>query len=129
MRTEAQNKSDSNDFINSVGQLVAYCEKEGGQIPRYHIDAPKDVIDVVIKDLKKYNKNLIYEDKSLAQEIEQYLKNKQAAEQMRRDREEAQMNGLESVELKDEDYLEFEEAIYEDIQKDKEMVEQQGDEE
>jgi len=33
--TAAQNKEDKKDFIDSVGQLVAYCEKNGGAIPRY----------------------------------------------------------------------------------------------
>lgn len=112
--TEAQNKADKSDFVDSVGQLVAYCEKEGGQIPKYEIKADKDVIDTIIKDLKRYNKSLIYEDKSLAQEIEMYLKNKEAADQMKRDRAEADALGLDDIELNDNDYAEFKEAIEND---------------
>jgi hypothetical protein len=33
--TAAQNKEEKADFIDSVGELVAYCEKNGGKIPRY----------------------------------------------------------------------------------------------
>lgn len=116
--TEAQNKEGKGDFVSSVGELVAYCEKEGGQIPRYEITVPQDVLDTVVTDLKRYNKSLIYEDKALAQEIEQYLKNKQAAAQMKRDREEAAARGLESPELEDNDYKDFREAIQQDIEQD-----------
>lgn len=93
-------------------------KKEGGQIPRLEIKADHDIVDAVIADLKRYNKSLIYEDKSLAQEIEQYLKNKEAADQMKRDRAEALAMGLEDVELKDDDYSEFKEAIEQDLAQD-----------
>ena len=100
--TEAQNKKDDKDnFVNSIGQLVDYCEREGGQIPKYEIKTDYDIVDTIVEDLKEYTKNLIYEDKSLAQEIEQYLKNKENAEAMKRDREEAKAKGLDVVELSD----------------------------
>ena len=112
--TEAQNKEGKGDFVDSVGEMVAYCEKNGGQIPRYEIEVPYDVVDKIIDDLKLYNKTLIYEDKALAEEIERYLKNKENAENMRRDREEAKSKGLDEVELSEEDYMEFQSAIEED---------------
>ena len=117
--TEAQNKEGKEDFVSSVGQLVAYCEKEGGQIPKYKIEAPQDVIDTVIADLKQYNKSLIYEDKALAQEIEIYLKNKQAAEQMKKDRIAAKEQGLDHIEINDEDIADFRSSIEEDIKQDR----------
>jgi len=126
--TEAQNKADKADFVDSAGQLVAYCEKEGGQIPRMKIEVDQDIVDAIIADLKRYNKSLIYEDKSLAQEIEQYLKNKEAAEQMKRDRAEAQAIGLDDVELEDNDYADFKEAIEQDIEQDK-MLEKEAEDE
>lgn len=112
--TEAQNKEAKGDFLDSVGELVAYCEKNGGQIPKFELETPYDIVDKIIDDLKEYNKSLIYEDKSLAEEIEQYLKNKENAEAMKRDREEAKAKGLDTVELSDEDYAEFKEAIEQD---------------
>lgn len=127
--TEAQNKADKSDFVDSVGQLVAYCEKEGGQIPKYKIETDKDIIDTIITDLKRYNKSLIYEDKSLAQEIELYLKNKAAADQMKRDREEALAQGLDNVELEDKDYAEFREAIRNDIEIDNQLGEEDYEDE
>lgn len=116
--TEAQNKEGKSDFVDSVGEMVAYCEKEGGQIPKHKIETPYDIVDKIIDDLKLYNKTLIYEDKSLAEEIEQYLKNKEIAENMKRDRENARMQGLDDVELDDKDYEEFKNAIEEDIRQD-----------
>jgi len=126
--TEAQNKNDKAEFADSAGQIVAYCEKEGGQIPKFEIVADQDIIDTVISDLKKYNKSLIYEDKSLAQEIEQYLKNREAAEQMKRDREEANLAGLDEVQLNDDDYADFKEAIEQDKAEDQGLIEGGEDE-
>ena len=125
--TEAQNKSEKGDFLDSIGEMVAYCEKNGGQIPKYEIETPYDIVDKIIDDLKEYNKSLIYEDKSLAEEIENYLKNKQIADEMKREREAAKSKGLDQVELDDEDYLEFQEALAEDREHDAELS--AGDEE
>ena len=120
--TEAQNKEGKSDFVDSVGQLVAYCEKEGGKIPKFEIKADHDIVDTVIRDLKSYNKSLIYEDKSLAQEIEQYLRNREIAEQMKRDRAEARLNNLDEVELNDNDYQKYKEAIQSDIEEDESQL-------
>lgn len=122
--TEAQNKEGKADFVDCIGSMVAYCEKNGGQIPRYEIEVPYDVVDKIINDLKLYNKTLIYEDKALAEEIERYLKNKENAENMRRDREEAKAKGLDEVELSEEDYMEFRDSI----ERDKEHDASLGDE-
>jgi hypothetical protein len=123
--TEAQNKEDKADFVDSIGQMVDYCEKVGGAIPRHEIKVPYDIIDKIIDDLKAYNKSLIYEDKSLAEEIEQYLKNKQSADEMKRDRANAREQGLDHVELEDDDYVAFKEALQKDIEKDAELYEQE----
>ena len=125
--TEAQNKEGKEDFVDCIGTMVAYCEKNGGQIPRYEIKVPYDVVDKIIDDLKEYNKTLIYEDKALAEEIEQYLKNKENADNMRRDREEAKAKGLDQIELTEDDYLEFQAAIEEDKVKDASLGETEED--
>ena len=125
--TEAQNKEGKADFLDSVGELVAYCEKNGGQIPKYEIDTPYDIVDKIIDDLKEYNKSLIYEDKSLAEEIEQYLKNKENIEAMKRDRFEAKMRGLDCVELDDEDYQEFQDALEADRLQDEKLINEENE--
>ena len=121
--TEAQNKEGKSDFVDSVGEMVAYCERNGGKIPRFEIKTPYDIIDKIIDDLKEYNRTLIYEDKSLAEEIEQYLKNKEIADSMKRDREMARSQGLDNVELSDDDYQEFKEAIEADKELDRQLEE------
>ena len=114
--TAAQNKEQKNDFVDCIGEMVAYCEKNGGEIPRYEIKVPNDIVDKIIADLKEYNRSLIYEDKALAQQIENYIKNRENAESMKKDREEAKKQGLSEVELQDEHYKEY----YDDIAEQKE---------
>ena len=109
--TAAQNKETKPDFVESVGQIVAYCEKMGGQIPRYEIKTPLDVIDKVINDLKEYNRSLIYEDKALARQIEDYLQHRMNMEKKKMDLEEAKAKGLYTVELEDEDFVEHQEML------------------
>lgn len=116
--TAAQNKEKQNDFINSIGELVAYCEKNGGVIPPYKIDTPKDIVDKVIKDMKDYTKELIYEDKALAKQIEDYLKKVENAKQQEKDAAEAEKLGLDKLELTDQDYVDYQEAIEKDIEHD-----------
>ena len=125
--TEAQNKDKDGDTIDSASAIVDFVEAHSGAIPRYECKEPQDIVDQIIADLKAYNKSLIYEDKSLAQEIEQYLKNKEAADQMRRDREEALSNGLDNVELEDGDFADFREAIQNDIELDASLGEEEDE--
>jgi uncharacterized protein (DUF608 family) len=100
--TAAQNKEQKSEFVDCVGNMVAYCEKNGGQIPKYEIKVDQDIVDTVIKDLKAYTKSLIYEDKSLAKQIEDYLKKREISEQQKKDREEAASRN-EEVTVSDED--------------------------
>ena len=117
--TAAQNKEDKKDFVDSVGQLVAYCEKHGGAIPRYNIAVPLDIVDKVIQDMKDYTKNLIYQDSSLGRQIEDYIKQARAASQRKRDREEAKRLGLDVPELSDQDIIKFKEFLKQEKEKDK----------
>lgn len=105
--TAAQNKDEKGKFIDSVGQLVAYCQKQGGKIPRYEIQTPYDIIDKVIEDLKEYYKNLIYSDTSLAKEIEDYIKAAKTAIEMKKDKAEAREQGYDAPQVTDQDTLDF----------------------
>lgn len=87
--------------------IVSYCEKEGGQIPKLEINAPRDLVDKEMDDMKEYTKSLIYQDTALAQEIENYLKNRNALEQQKFDRKVAKEQGLDAPEITDEDYQDF----------------------
>ena len=111
--TEAQNKDANGDKIDSASAIVDFVESHTGNIPRYQCDQPQDIVDQIINDLKAYNKSLIYEDKSLAQEIEKYLQDKKIAEEMRRDRKEAKEKGLDFIELEDKDLNDYRENLRE----------------
>jgi len=95
--TEAQNKDKDGHAIDSASAIVDFVESHSGAIPRYQCDEPQDIIDQIILDLKAYNKSLIYEDKSLAQEIEKYLQDKRIADEMKKDRKNAKDKGLDDV--------------------------------
>jgi hypothetical protein len=42
--TAAQNKAENGEYVDSVGELVMMCEKDGF-IPRYYVDEPNDKVD------------------------------------------------------------------------------------
>ena len=50
--TANQNKTESGDFVDSISELVALCEKDGF-IPRYYTEGPQDKIDRVIQDMQE----------------------------------------------------------------------------
>ena len=58
----------------------------------------------------------------MAEEIEQYLKNKENAEAMKRDRLEAKMKGIDHIELDDDDYQNFQDALEADRLHDEELI-------
>ena len=109
--TEAQNKDKDGNNIDSASAIVDFVEAHSGEIPRYHCDEPQDIVDQIINDLKAYNRSLIYEDKSLAQEIEKYLQEKRISEEMKKDRQDAKSKGLDQVELEDDDFTEYKNSL------------------
>lgn len=109
--TAAQNKEEKSDFVDSVGQLVAYCQKNGGKIPKYEIETPYDIIDKIIDDLKRYNRTLIEEDTSLARQIQDYIKEARAAAAQRKDRSQARAKGLQVPEVSDQDIVDFKQFV------------------
>lgn len=77
--TEAQNKAEKGEAIDSISELVAICEKEGF-IPRYYTDGPQDKVDRVLQDLQTYTRTLVVEEMGLGTMIEK------AAKQIEEDR-------------------------------------------
>ena len=71
--TAAQNKGESGEFIDSVGELVAICERDGF-IPRYYTDGPQDKVDRTLEDLQGYTKTLVTEEMNLGNMIESSMK-------------------------------------------------------
>ena len=71
--TAQQNKEDGNDLIDSIGELVAMCERDGF-IPKYYTAGPQDHADRVIEDLKRYTHDLIQNESGLSNMFEIALK-------------------------------------------------------
>lgn len=119
--TAVQNKTDNGEYIDSISELVAICEKDGF-IPRYYVEEPKDRIDRVLQDLQGYTRSLIMEETNLGNMIEGALKqievdNEKAArintddgeddDEAQRLLEESLFAEPEEIELDDEDFEDF----------------------
>lgn len=122
--TAVQNKKEDSNFIDTVGELVAYCEREKGQIPEFEINTAKDIIDKEIDDLKSYTKSLIYKDTSIAQQIESYLKQRQMMEENKQ----AIAQGREIPIITNDDYSEYFDQIAQEKEDDKRIYEGESDE-
>lgn len=74
--TEAQKKEGKEKYLDSVGELVAAVEREGGIIPQfdYEFEAPQDKVDITLKDMKAYTYNLVKNEMGLGTLIESYIK-------------------------------------------------------
>lgn len=121
-----ERKQKQSEFFDSIGQLVAYCEKYGGQIPKYEITAPKDIIDQVIFDLKGYTKSLIYEDPALARQIEDYLKKRENQEAEKKNRKQAEAKGLDDIEVTDLDIIDYKNFIKAQQEQDDELIREES---
>ena len=120
--TAAQNKEQKSDYVDSVGELVAMCERDGF-IPRFATDIPQDKVDLTLKDMNSYVHKLVTQDLGFGQQIEDALKKIQIQQQMRESEETSKRMDGETPELIDEDYEEF----YNSIEEQKEL-DAQGDE-
>jgi hypothetical protein len=126
--TEAQRKEEKADKFDAVGQIVYFAEeKGGGAIPRYKIDTPLDIVDKAIMNLKKYTHDLIVNDPTLSQMFENFIKLRQSAMEQKKDMEQAEAEGLDYVPIEDKDYIDFNNLIQEDKEKDKELHEEDGE--
>lgn len=74
--TKVQNKDGEAHYLDAVGELVAFVEKEGGiieQIP-WPDDYPQDSVDYAIKNMKGYLYDLVTNELGLGNMIESYIK-------------------------------------------------------
>ena len=124
--TAAQNKEQKADFVDSIGELIALCERDGF-IPRFATDIPQDKVDATLKDMNEYVRKLVTQDLGFGQQIEDALKKIQIQKEMneeaeRRQEEEGDLYDPYNDEVSDEDLT----ALYEEIEgqraRDAEMV-------
>ena len=86
--TEAQKKEEKEKYLDSVGELVAAVEREGGIIPAFdfEIEAPQDKVDLTIKDMKSYTYNLVKNEMGLGDLIESYIQKLDKEMEMNKDK-------------------------------------------
>ena len=113
--TAAQNKEKKDDYVDSIGQLVSVCEREGF-IPRYAIDIPQDKVDATLKDMNEYVKKLVTQDLGFGQQIEDSIRKIQIQKEMEQNADQ---------DLTDEDFADY----YEDIEEQREQDLENEDEE
>ena len=119
--TAAQNKELKSDFVDSVGELVAMCEREGF-IPRYALDIPQDKVDITLKDMNAYIKKLVTQDLGFGQQIEDSIKKLQIQKEMREQDDGFAFEDEDDDGLRDQDYAEFYESVEEQKQKDMKVI-------
>ena len=119
--TAAQNKEQKNDFVDSVGELVAMCERQGF-IPRYATDIPQDKVDITLKDMNAYIKKLVTQDLGFGQQIEDSIKKLQIQKEMREQDDGFAFEDEEDEGLREQDYTEFYENVEEQKQKDMKVI-------
>ena len=118
--TAAQNKEDKSDYVDSIGELVAICEKEGF-IPRFCTDIAQDKVDKTLKDMNNYLYKLVTQDLGFGQQIEDSLKKIQLQKEMNDAEIKLDDDDLDD-ELLDQDYEDYYEEIKEQQEKDMKTV-------
>lgn len=96
--TAAQNKAEQGEFVDSIGELVAICERDGF-IPKYYVDGPQDKVDRVLQDMQQYTHDLITEEVGLGSLIER------AIQQIEEEKESLRQNTGEKNETEEENDL------------------------
>jgi len=128
--TAAQNKEQKGDFVDSVGELIAICERDGF-IPRFATDIPQDKVDMTLKDMNEYVRKLVTQDLGFGQQIEDSLKkimiqNEMNKEAERRQEEEGEdYDPYAPTELDDEDIIEHYDNLLEMRKKDRDLLEKE----
>lgn len=124
--TAAQNKEEKNDFVDSVGELVSMCEREGF-IPRFATDIPQDKVDLTLKDMNKYLYKLVTQDLGFGQQIEDALQKIKIQQEMQESNDLGLNADADTEELIDQDYEDFYQSVHNQKEKDLDMQEEGDD--
>lgn len=128
--TEVQNKEEQERYLDSVGELVALCEREGGPIKEF-VDPdeyPQDKVDFTIKDLKSYNYNLATNELNLSDLIQTYIDKLDKAEQSGNDIDlnkgliTSKEEEAEEDTLSDQEAIDFQDYLDNEIERDAQML-------
>lgn len=128
--TEVQNKEEQERYLDSVGELVALCEREDGPIKEF-VDPdeyPQDKVDFTIKDLKSYNYNLATNELNLSDLIQTYIDKLDKAEQSGNDIDlnkgliTSKEEEAEEDTLSDQEAIDFQDYLDNEIERDAQML-------
>lgn len=128
--TEVQNKEEQERYLDSIGELVALCEREGGPIKEF-VDPdeyPQDKVDFTIKDLKSYNYNLATNELNLSDLIQTYIDKLDKAEQSGNDIDlnkgliTSKEEEIEEDTLSDQEAIDFQDYLDNEIERDAQML-------
>lgn len=118
--TAAQNKAETGEFVDSVGELIELCEKQG-YIERYYIESPNDKVDLTIQDMQRYTKTLVERETNLSIMVEKALRENEKEDIADAENFESEIvddtnMSIEDVEkmIKDQDYVDFEDFLDEE---------------
>ena len=122
--TAVQNKSNEREFLDSISELVLLCEREGF-IPRFYIDKPNDKVDETLRDINDYTRTLVTEEMNLGNLIESAVKQMVEEESKKEDEdiEDEELTFEQVEELKDQDFIDFDDFLDEEEQSDAEIYE------
>ncbi len=98
--TAAQNKAENGEFVDSVGELIALCERDG-YIERFYSESPNDKVDITLQDMQRYTRRLVEEETNLNELLQAAI----------------ERNAKEDAEAKDEDdIVDFDDMAMQDIE-------------
>ena len=136
--TASQNKAENGEYVDSIAELVAICEKDGF-IPRYYVDGPQDKVDRTLQDLQGYTRTLVTEEMNLGNLIEQAVKQIQADKEKEALRDadaagddetfEAELFDENNSYLEDEDFQQLKQLVDTDAEDDEDFLASLLDEE
>lgn len=122
--TAAQKKEQESNFVDSIGELIRICEKDGF-IPRFCTDIPQDKVDMTLRDMNEYVRKLVTQDLGFGQQIEDALRKIQIQKEMNEEAEKRQAEEgddydpyASTSELADEDIAQFYEHLEKQREKD-----------
>lgn len=126
--TAAQNKAESGEFVDSIGELIELCEKEG-YIERYYVEQPHDKVDLTIQDMQRYTRTLIEDETNISTMVEKALRENAKEDEEKAKNAESDIVddadlSIEELEktIKDSDYADFEEFKEQESAQDNEFL-------
>lgn len=126
--TAAQNKAELGEFVDSIGELIELCEKEG-YIERYYVEQPHDKVDLTIQDMQRYTRTLIEDETNISTMVEKALRENAKEDEEKAKNAESDIVddadlSIEELEktIKDSDYTDFEEFKEQESAQDNEFL-------